>query len=185
MPTSLCWGHQGWTQYLGDILVKGRTEQENHLAWLVGLSSFDADQNTIGLLGCKFTSMVHVSTTRTPKSFSAGLFSIYSSLTLQLRCKCSTLHLALLNCIVFAWIHLSSLSTAPWMASLPSVHQLHQLQRVCSVHVTNENIKLLFYILFFPSMWKEADFITIQTLYLFLNLTRQIHKIVVLFNASP
>lgn len=65
------------------------------------------------------------SSTCIPKSFSAGLFSIFLSPSLYSyqglpQPRCRTLHLVLLNLVMLTWPHLSSLSRSPWMAFLPS-----------------------------------------------------------------
>ena len=101
------------------------------------------------------------SSTSTPKSFSSGLLSIHSLLSLYLwlglpRPRCRTLYLALLNLIRFARAHLSSLFSFLWVVSLPSsvltpsVFWPHRwawcLQQTCwgfspAVDVTDKDVK--------------------------------------------
>ena len=107
-------------------LREGRAEGDNHLPVLVSHPSPDGTQHTIGLLGCKRAagSCSVFPSTRTPKSFSAGLSwrhsspSLYTYLGLPQH-KFKTFHFALLN-LTFTRAYLSSLSRSLWMASLPS-----------------------------------------------------------------
>jgi len=69
--------------------------------------------------------VLNLSSTHTPKSFSSGLVSSHSPPSLY-RClglprpRCRTLHLALLNFRMLAWVHPSGCSRSLWMASLSS-----------------------------------------------------------------
>ena len=83
--------------------------------------------------------MLSFSSTRTPKSFSAGLLlrsfpSLYSYLGLPWS-KCKTLHFALLNLIRFRWANFLNLSRFLWMASLPSAVSTAPLSLVSSANL--------------------------------------------------
>jgi len=79
--------------------------------------------------------MYSFSSTRSLKSFSGELISISFSASLYVCLglpwpKCSTLHLALFNLVIFMWAHFSSLYRSLWMACLPSTVFTAQLSLV-------------------------------------------------------
>ncbi|KAK4827388.1 hypothetical protein QYF61_017793 [Mycteria americana] len=114
-------------------------EGQNHLPRSAGHASFDAAQDTVGLLGCECTLLAHVrfSSISTPKSFSAGLLSITSSPSL-----CRTLHLALLNLTRFTQAHFSSLSRSLWMTPCPSGMSAAPLSFVSSADLLRVQLDL-------------------------------------------
>ncbi|KAK4824839.1 hypothetical protein QYF61_020212 [Mycteria americana] len=102
-------------------------EGQDHLPQPAGHASFEAAQDTVGFLGCKRTlpARVQLCIHQYLKSFSTGLLSIHSLLSLYLclglpQLTRRTLPLALLNFMRFTRAYLSSLSRSLWMASLPS-----------------------------------------------------------------
>jgi len=109
---------------------KGKAERGYHLPLSTGHTSFDAAQDTIGLLGCHCTLLAQgqVFIYQDPMSLSTGLFSrsfptLYSYLGLfQLRL--SVLHSASLNGIMFIWTHFSISSSSSSSSSFFLSHQL-------------------------------------------------------------
>ena len=103
---------------------EGRVEGDKGPA---GHPSSDGTQDTTGVLGCKCTwLMLSFSSTRTPKSFSAGLLSRSSSPGLHTylglpQPKCRTLHFALFNLISFTRAHLLNLSRSFPLDGIPSI----------------------------------------------------------------
>ena len=102
-------------------------DEKLDMGWQCALAA----QNTVGLPGCKRTLLLmsSFSSTRTPKSFSAGLLSRSSSPNLYKYLglpwpKCNTMHLALLNLIKFTWAHFSTCPGPEWLL-FPPVYQLH------------------------------------------------------------
>ena len=134
--SSLCWEGPGLHAALHLGPHESRAEADNPLPALWN-SSVDTAQGTAGLPGHKRTLLAcaSFSSTRTPKTFSAGLLSrisspsLYSYLGLS-QPKCRSLHLALLNISRFRRAHFSSLSRSGWHLFL----LLYQLRHSSCYH---------------------------------------------------
>ena len=90
--------------------------------------------------------MCSLLSTRTPKSFSAGLLSMNSSPSLYTylglpQQKCNTLHM--LDLSRFPWTDFSSLSRSLWMASFPIILLNAPLSLVLSVNLLRVHLILL------------------------------------------
>ena len=122
----LCWGVRSWTEDSRWGLT--RAEQRGRIpppltcwprcfwcspgyGWLSGLQAHTAGSYSVYYPPEPRSPSPLLSTHSTP--------SLYPCLGLS-RPRCSTLHLAMLNFMGFAWAHSSSLSRALWTASRPS-----------------------------------------------------------------
>ncbi|KAK4823325.1 LOW QUALITY PROTEIN: hypothetical protein QYF61_000927 [Mycteria americana] len=105
---------------------QSRAEAQNHLPRPAGHTSFDAAQDTVGLLGCERTLRTHVQLFihQYPQVLfrRAALNHIIPQPVLKPRITPTqvTLHLASLNLMRFTQAHFSSLSKSLWMTSHPS-----------------------------------------------------------------
>ncbi|KAK4826403.1 hypothetical protein QYF61_008690 [Mycteria americana] len=113
-----------------------RVQGQNHLPRPAGHTSFDAAQDTVGLLGCEYTLPAHVQLFIHPypkatlKPFIPQPVLIPGVVLTHGR----TLHMALLNLMRFTWAHFSSLSRSLWMASCAS-------EAICTIYHLNQFIK--------------------------------------------
>ncbi|KAK4810863.1 hypothetical protein QYF61_008835 [Mycteria americana] len=103
-------------------------EWQNHLPRPAGHASFDAAQDTVGLLGCERTLLAHV------QLFIHQYPSLYWNRGLP-QPRCRTLHLALLNLMRFTQAHFSSLPRSLWMTSRPSGVSTAPLSLVSSANL--------------------------------------------------
>ena len=84
---------------------KGRVEGNSHHLLPPGHPCFDAAWGTVGFLSCKDMLLAYVHLFIHQNPFSTGLLSMSCSSTTHvwdcLQCRCSSLHLVLLNLIMF------------------------------------------------------------------------------------
>jgi len=124
------------------VLREGRAEWGNHLPLLAAILLLM--QPRILLAFCPKSARcwltLSFSSIRTARSFSVGLLSMSSSLSLCMYLgwpwsKRSTVHLALSNPIQFTWAHFPSLFWSLWMSSFPSVVSAALLSLVSSAEL--------------------------------------------------
>lgn len=115
---SLSLSLQIWTQYYRWLLTI--KEQRGRITSLALLASQLLMQDTVGILGCECTLLVHVELLvhQQPQGHFQSTLCPVCICTCD--CMCRTLHLLSLNLMKFAQAHLSSLFKSIWMASQPS-----------------------------------------------------------------